>query len=133
MEFSEERNKECKRLQEWVENNMEDWLTICGVEKKISKTEYYRLKDILFENRFDQIVFVLFTIHGYALNEEYGDYRMVVMDMLINVCKNRGIKLSKYPSIYEVSEKLGLKEENEEKFWNSWNDLNPGRNPEKKT
>lgn len=125
MDFSKERKEECKRLQKWAEDNLSDWLTICGVERKINKNEYYRLENLLYENKFDQVVLVLFTIHGYALNEEHGDYRMVVMDRLINLCNNRGIKLSKYPTIYEIIQKLEIEEKNIEKFWTQWNELNP--------
>lgn len=113
------------RLQLWAETNMADWLTICGVYQKIDKAEYYRLEQLLYENKFDYIVLVLFTIHGYALNEEYGDFRMVMMDMLIQMCKNRGIKLSKYPSFEEIIQKMNISEETKDKVLEEWNSLAP--------
>lgn len=110
MNFIKEKGRECARLQKWITENKTDWLTICGVERKIDKNEYLRLLDVVIENQFEQIFLVLITIHNYALNEEYGDFRMVVIDMLIDVCKNRGIELSEYPTIHEITEKLGLEE-----------------------
>ena len=36
------------RLQLWAQDNMADWLTICGVYQKISKAEYCRLERLLY-------------------------------------------------------------------------------------
>lgn len=108
MKYSKERRKLCQHLQQWAENNLSDWLTICGVERKISKKEFHRLENLLYENKFDYIVLVLFTIHGYVFDENYGDFRMAIMDTLIQVCKDKSIKLSKYPSFQEIIEKLSL-------------------------
>ena len=123
MKFSKKRKKDCMRLQLWAQDNMADWLTICGVYQKISKAEYCRLERLLYENNFDYIVLVLFTIHNYVFNEDDGDFRMVIMDMLIRVCKNKGIKLSKYPSFEEIMKKMNMSEETKNKILKEWNSL----------
>lgn len=125
MKYSKKRRKLCQHLQQWAENNLSDWLTICGVERKISKTEFHRLENLLYENKFDYIVLVLFTIHGYVFDEKYGDFRMAIMDTLIQVCKNKGIKLSKYPSFQEIIEKLSPNEEDKTKITEIWKSLEP--------
>ena len=50
---------------------------------------------------------------------------MAIMDTLIQVCKNKGIKLSKYPSFQEIIEKLSPNEEDKTKITEIWKSLEP--------
>lgn len=65
-----ENKEKARKRQKWMEENWEDWRTICGMGKyPISREEFVRLWDSLLANGFDEAANVLMTIHFYAVQD----------------------------------------------------------------
>ena len=62
-------NNRLLQVQNWVMRHFKDWETICGLNGAIDLQEYNRLRQLIIESGFEELYFVLFTIHFYAIRD----------------------------------------------------------------
>ena len=92
------QNNKTARLQSWIANNYKDWNTICGLgQHPISEQEFMRIFDVLSDNCFEEIKWVLITCHYYAVQERVSrNIRAIVKDR-IKERKQRGENSEDFP------------------------------------
>ena len=72
MENKQERR--IMRLQKWLLENYDDWMTICGQGKyPITEHEFMVLMDKLERAGFEEITLVLLQIHAYAVEKRMDE------------------------------------------------------------
>lgn len=60
-----------RKVLDWLRVHTEDWYTICGQgEYPIDEEEYGRLHDLLKQDDLLEFTLVLYTCHGYAIQEQ---------------------------------------------------------------